>query len=215
MLATTTPLIVNVNKGMAPTQVIHIMNTSGETVEPVIMHLPDYLQANVTPSKLAPEQGGEILFTLISEKLPRMGLSQNAVYLGKYAGDLVGPTKEINVSAILLPSFDSNTSSDINAPRIQLSSTSLDRRTMSGKPDRKKGEITIQNVGKSTLNISSIQMFTSGMQVSLGKTVLDPTESTKLKIQIDETELNQLNKRPRILMITNDPNYSKVIIDIN
>ena len=204
----------NVNKGTAPTQTIHILNTSGETVNPVIMHLPDYLRAQISPAQLAPDQSGEVTFTLISEKLPRMGLSQNTIYLGKYAGDKVAPTKEIGVSSILLPSFDNNTTT-AGSPRLKLSATSIDSSNMSGKAEKKKGEITITNTGNSTLDISSIQMFTTGMQVSLGKTVIAPSESTKLKVQINETELLQINKRPRILMITNDPSNPKVIININ
>lgn len=205
----------NVNKGAAPTQTMHILNTTGETIEPVIMHMPDYIKAQVIPEKLTPEQSGEIIYILDSEKLPRMGLSQTTLYLGKYPGDKVAQAKEINVSAILLPSFDNNAANSSSAPHIQLSSNSFDRSTMSGKPENKKGEIIVQNVGNSTLNISSMQMFTGGMQVSLGKTVLEPSESTKLKVQLDENALKKINKRPRILMITNDPSNPKVIIEIN
>jgi hypothetical protein len=57
-------------------------------------------------------------------------------------------------------------------------------------------------------------MFTAGMQISLGKSKLAPTETTKLKIQIDSEELKKQKSRPRILMITNDPKKPKVMIEI-
>lgn len=85
---------------------------------------------------------------------------------------------------------------------------------MSGKPNKLKTEIAIQNIGKSVLEISSLQMFTAGMQVSLGKTILEPAESTKLRIQVDRDEIQKQKTRPRILMITNDPKKPKVMIEI-
>lgn len=204
----------NVNKGSMPTKTIQILNTSGETIEPVVMHLPDYLKADVTPARIAPDQSGEINFVLISSKLPRMGLSQTSVYLGKFPGDKISQDKEISVSSVLIPQFSSDAASSLNAPQLQLSSTVVEKSKLSGSPDKLKGEIILQNIGKSTLDITSLQMSTIGMQVSLGKTKLEPSESTKLKIQINDNELSQQKKKPIILMITNDPRNPKVVIEI-
>lgn len=204
----------NVNKGTTQQHVIQILNTTGETIEPVVMHLPDYLKATISPTRLAPEQGGEITITLYSDKLPRMGLTQTNVYLGKYPGDKVAPEKEIGISAILLPSFPEDAASSAIAPRLQMSKTTLDRSQMQGKQDALKDEIVIQNIGKSPLDFSSLQMSTAGMQISLGKMHLAPSESTKLKVTINNNDLKQIKKKPRILMITNDPQNPKVIIDI-
>ena len=85
---------------------------------------------------------------------------------------------------------------------------------MTGKPEKLKGEIVLQNMGKSTLEISALQMFTAGMSVALGKTKLEPLETTKLKVQVNDTELQQIKQRPRILMITNDPKQPKIIIEV-
>lgn len=204
----------NVNKGSMTAQTIHILNTTGETIEPVIMHLPDYLKAEISPTRIAPNKPAEISIVLNSDKLPRMGLTQTNVFLGKYPGDKVAPEKEISVSTIMIPSFSQDAASSPTAPQLLLSATSLVRSEMSGKPEALKGEIILQNIGKSTLEISSLQMSTAGMQVSLGKTQLAPTESTKLKIQLNDIELQQIKKKPLILMITNDPSNPKVIIDI-
>lgn len=205
----------DVNVGVMPSKTIHILNTTGETIEPVVMHLPEWLEASVSPTRMAPEQGGELTFTLLSDKIRNMGLVQTSVYLGKYPGDKIAQDKEIPVSAILLPSVQTLDINNPNAPKLAISSTTINRSEMTGKPEKLKGEIIVQNIGRSTLNISSLQMFTIGIQVSLGKTKLEPGETTKLKIQVNDTELQQLaNARPRILMITDDPNQPKVIIEI-
>ena len=71
------------------------------------------------------------------------------------------------------------------------------------------------NVGQSELNITSLQMFTSGLKISLGKRKLQPGESTKLKITALRDDLRKVRTRPRILMIVNDPQKPKVTITIN
>ena len=57
-------------------------------------------------------------------------------------------------------------------------------------------------------------MFTSGLEVTLNQRSLDPGESTKLKVTAYREQLSKVRTRPRILMITNDPNRPKVILYI-
>ncbi|MGM9712882.1 MAG: DUF1573 domain-containing protein [Prevotella sp.] len=205
----------DVYKGSTPMETIHILNTTGETIQPVVMHLPEYMTAEVSPTRIAPEQGGEIRISLNTERIRDLGLSQTTIYLGRYPGDKISQEKEIPTSAILLPSFSNNdTSQYYTGPQIQLSATDMPIQGMTGKPDKLKGEIIIQNVGKEQLEISALQMFTLGLQVSLGKTRIAPSESTKLKITANGLVLKQQKQKPRILMITNDPNNPKVIVEI-
>jgi len=51
------------------------------------------------------------------------------------------------------------------------------------------------------------------LQVSLNKTKLAPGEYAKLKITAVERDL-KLVKEPRVLMITNDPEQPKVVIEV-
>jgi hypothetical protein len=80
---------------------------------------------------------------------------------------------------------------------------------------KKKDVIMLTNTGRTELNISSIQMFTGGLRVALGKRRLSPGETTKLKITALRDELKKVRIRPRILMITNDPDNPKVTVNIN
>ena len=82
--------------------------------------------------------------------------------------------------------------------------------------NRKSDVITITNTGRTALKISSLQMFTKGMKVTLNKRELQPQESAKLKIAVaDRNQLLKARQRPRVLMITNDPDHSKVVIKVN
>lgn len=204
----------DVNRGERPQQKIHIFNSTSETVEPVVMHLPDYLEAEVSPSKLRPSQSGVVTVTLDSRKLKDMGLTQTSLYLGAFPGDRVHRSKEISVSAVLLPKFDNLTRAQlVVAPKLYLSTNELDFSALNGKK-KMKGEIVVRNDGHSELTINNLQMFTGGIQLSLGKTRLAPGESTKLKVTADSRQLKAARTRPRVLMITNDPTQSKVVISI-
>ncbi len=205
----------NVNRGDHPSQIIRLRNNGTETVEPVVMHLPPYLKANVSPSRLAPGRTGKVTIMLDSEQLRDLGLTQTAVFLGSFPGDKVAAEKEITVSTVLLPGFEHMTESQrLNAPKIRFSAGAIDLPDFAGK-SKSHGEMTITNEGYSNLEIRSLQMFTTGIQVSLGKRELKPGESTKLKVTAVAKDLRTARSKPRILMITNDPENTKVTININ
>ena len=205
----------NVNRGDRPTQIIHIRNNSETSFRPVVMHLPNYLSASVSPETIAPGRTGVATITLNSAKLRSYGLTQSSVYLGMFPGDKVGDDKEISVSAVLLPEFRNMSETQRrNAPVMKLSAETLDLGSFEGK-DSKSGTIIIENQGRSRLTISSMQMFTTGLKVRLNKSRLDPGESAKLKITAYRKQLKNARSKPRVLMITNDPNKSKVVIHVN
>lgn len=203
----------DVNKGDTPELEIYIRNTGTKTLRPNIMHLPPYLSAAVTPENLRPGHAGRVSVSLNSEKLHDYGLTQTSVYLAGNPGEEVSQEKEITVSAVLLPGFDGMTGeARRSAPRMAMLADSLVF-DFEGK-SRKKGEIKITNNGRTALKIRSLQMFTGGLRVTLGKRELDPGESTTLKVTAYRDELLKAHSRPRILMITNDPDRAKVVVKI-
>ncbi|MBQ6062421.1 MAG: DUF1573 domain-containing protein [Prevotella sp.] len=204
----------DVNRGDRPSAKIHINNPTSETVQPLLMHLPNYLSAEVSPSKISSGKGGELTFTLNTSLLPHDGLVQTSVFLGKTPGDKVAADKEIGISAVLMPGFaDMTDYQRRNAPNMKLSTTSLDLGAFNGKK-KLRGEIEITNTGKSRLDITAIQMYTVGIQVEMDKVKIMPGETVKMKISVVAKDLKTTKSKPRVLMITNDPNHAKVIIDI-
>ena len=201
----------NVNKGDTPVEEIHIMNNGTKKMTPNVMHLSPYLSAIVKPETLAPGRSGTITVMLNSEKLRDYGLTQTAVYIAKQLGEKVSQKTEMPVSAVLLPPL--LPSGGAAAPKLQISATEIDFTDFGGK-SKKTAEITLLNTGQVPLSISSLQMFTSGLKVTLGKREIAPGQSTVLKVTGMAEELKALRTRPRILMITNDPDHAKVIINI-
>ncbi len=204
----------DVNKGDEHIQEIHVYNNSTEMMTPNVMHLPPYLSATVTPENLSPGRGATIAVTLHSEKLRDYGLTQTSVYLAQQLGEKVSQKNEVGVSCILLPDLKQFESINKDmAPKLQISNTDLDFTDFGGK-SKKTVEVTLNNSGQSKLEISSLQMFTGGLKVTLGSREIKPGMSTVLKITGYADELQKVRTRPRILMITNDPDHSKVIVNI-
>lgn len=204
----------DVNNGETPQLKIHIRNTGGETAEPVVMHLPDYLEADVSPSKIKSGRAGVVTITLDSRKLDDLGLTETKVFLGNKPGDKVDSDKEISVSAVLLPQFQDMTEAELAlAPAIEVSEKELNLGAADGKK-KLKGTVMIKNTGKSELRISNLQMFSSALSVSLNKSVLDPGEEAKLKVTANVERMKKSKSEPKVLMITNDPNNPKVEINV-
>ena len=204
----------DVNKGDHPIQEIHILNNSERQMTPNIQHLPSYLSAIVTPEKLAPGHAGKVSVMLNSENINDYGLTQSSVYLASNLGDKVSPDNELPISVVLLPDLK-NYEGNLKqyAARMELSDSVLTLGIISGK-NHKSGTILITNRGRQPLKISSMQMFTAGLKLTLGERELQPGQQTKLKIEADRDKLLKARSKPRVLMITNDPDHTKVVITI-
>ena len=205
----------DINKGDIRVQRLHLYNNGQKACTPYLMHMPDYLTAVMTPERLSPGMEGTMTVTLNSKRLRDYGLTQCAVYLAANPGDIVSTDREVTVSAVMLPAFTGMTGSQRQyAPRMELSTDHLDI-DLNGKAKKQKKVIKITNRGRTELQISSLQLFTTGLIVALDKRNLQPGETAKLKVTLLRDDLKKVRTRPRILMITNDPDHPKVTITIN
>ena len=201
----------DVNKGEHPEVEIQLMNNTENDITPNMLHLPSYLHALAMPEKLEPNRSGKIVLTLNSEEVQHYGLTQVSIYLAKKLGERISDDTEIPVSIVLLPDMTAfEGQNKEQAPALQLSAETLNL-----DPRHKNGTIILTNTGKSVLKVTSLQMFTGGVRVKLPKRELQPGESTKLRVTIIPDQLRKARSKPRVLMITNDPNNAKVVITIN
>lgn len=142
-------------------------------------------------------------------------MTQTTVYLGLFPGDKISQEKAIAVSAIALPALGKlSDKQHQQVPKLRLSDGQLNLGRFQGAA-KKRGFILLTNKGNGTLTIHSLQMLTAGLEVSLAKTELKPGESTRLKITAEAEGLKNVKQQPRILMITNDPDNAKVVINVN
>lgn len=203
----------DVNRGDKPIAQIQIVNTSKGSYRPQLMHLPPYLSATYEPEQLAGGRVGRILITLDSEKLKNYGLTQTSVYLARHFGDKVSAANEIDISAVLLPQFRNLTASSLaTAPRLVLSADSLD---FSAMPKAKATQtLIISNEGQSPLTIQSVQVYGKALGVSLSNRVVKPGQQVKLKVSINRKFEKLSKSRPRVLLISDDPQRPKISINV-
>lgn len=205
----------DVNRGDQPQQEINILNNTNEPMVPNVQHLPPFLTAVSIPEQLMPGRAGKVVLTLNSAHIHNFGLTQTTVYLACHLGDKISPENELPVSVVLLPDLSGfGGVGKQYAPKMVLSSSVVELGRIDGK-NRKKAEIIITNKGRSTLDISSLQMFTEGLTLTLNKRKLAPQEQARLKVVGDLEVLAKARTKPRVLMITNDPDQPKVVIPIH
>ena len=201
----------DVKKGEHREVEINLMNNTEQDMTPNMLHLPSYLHALAMHEKLEPNRSGKIILTLNSEEVQQYGLTQVSIYLAKKLGEKISSDTEIPVSIVLLPDMTAFEGQNIElAPQLQLSAQALNL-----DAHHKNGTIILSNTGKSVLKVTSLQMFTGGVQVKLPKSELQPGESTKLRVNIIPNQIRKARSKPRILMITNDPQHAKEVITIN
>lgn len=206
----------DIQHGEHPVIHIGVVNLSDRPYEPVLMHLPSYMEMEAKPNVLQKGEKGIITLTLNSEKLTDLGLTQASVYLSRFGGDKVGEENEIPISAILLPDFSGMTDAEkANAPSISLSTKDIDLSSILAKKSKARKDITITNTGRAPLQISKLQVFHPAVGANLKKSILQPGESTRLRVTLEKKNIGKKRRHLRLLMITNDPMQPKVEINIS
>lgn len=202
-------------KGETPGFELNVVNRSDMPYEPVLMHLPPYIQMTVEPAVLQRGQKGTINLTLDSNRLTDLGLTETTVYLSRFAGDKVSEENEIPISVTLLPNNSGLTSVEKKyPPMIQLSETEIDLSKELAKKLVARRDITISNVGESRLEISKVQVFDPGVEIDLKSSVLSRGEKTRFRVSVNKKNILK-DKALRLLLITNDPKNPKIVINIH
>ena len=166
----------DVQRGERPVAYLSVVNLSDTPYEPVLMHLPPYLEMKAEPEVLQQGERGTLTLTLNSEKLTDLGLTQSSVYLSRFLGDKVSEENELPVSAILLPDFSGLTENErLNAPVIRLSAEDIDLSSDLAKKKRARRDITVTNAGRSPLQISKLQVFPPVFVCPLPRRILAST----------------------------------------
>ena len=81
-----------------------------------------------------------------------------------------------------------------NAPAISLSTKEVDMSAILAKKSKARQDITITNTGRSPLQINKLQVFHPAVGVNLKKSVLQPGESTRLRVTVVKKNIGK--KRP-------------------
>lgn len=207
----------DVTEGDHPEVTISVMNNGKKDYVPTFMHLPKWLSCRVYPEVLKPGRQGRVTFTLNSEELPAMGLTQASIYVARNPGDKVHKSNEMSVCATLLPktvasaaTAEGDSLQDIPAP-LAVIPTEVDMGAKFGKK-KARSVVYIENTGTAPLHVAALQVYNPAITVELADATVAPGEKVALKVTTNSNVL-QHKQHPRILIITDDPKHPK--IDIN
>ena len=199
----------DVQRGDSPTVTIRLLNTSDKPYAPQVMHLPSWLSATAEPAIIHSGHTGNIVFRLHSSQISDYGLTQRSIYLSRFPGDVVGHDNELEVSATILPQLSRNLSGPVPVVAVD---TLAKLGRFNGK-EQIKTTLVLRNVGHAPLVIGKLQVYNPGILVSLSTTRIKPGSKAKLVITASPAIFDH-HGRHRILLITNDSNHPKVLIDV-
>jgi hypothetical protein len=72
----------------------------------------------------------------------------------------------------------------------------------------------VTNKGQSPLTILKVQVSNAAIGVDLKKNMLEPGETTKMRISVNRQVISRDRRPLRVLLITNDVQHPKVEINI-
>ena len=203
----------DVHKGDSASVSFEILNNSNEVYTPQLMHLPNYITAEYSPSMLGRGRRGTVTLKLNSERMVNVGINQANIYLARYSGDKVGEDNDIAVTSVLLPER-TGYAEGLLKPKFVVSSRVVELGRL-GRRSKLSGNVVITNEGTGVLNIESVAVYNQALNVSLPKRSLVPGESMKMKIVLQSKYLNRSNAQPRVLIITNDPDCQKETVTVS
>lgn len=205
----------DVMEGDHPEVTISVMNNGKKDYVPSFMHLPKWLSCRVYPEVLKPGRQGRATFTLISEELPGMGLTQTNIYVARTPGDKVHKSNELSVCATLLPKTVMPAEGDdvaaLPMPLAEIPSQ-LDMGPKYGKK-KAHGTLYLENRGTAPLHVAALQVYNPAITAELADVTVEPGARVALKVTTNANVLQQ-KQRPRLLIITDDPKHPKIDIDL-
>lgn len=206
----------NVQQGERPVQTLRIVNGSKQNYTPTLMHLPHWLKVDSQPQVLRPGNSGILTFTAHADEIHNFGLTQAPIYVSRFAGDKVSHNNEIQVSMTLVPKVNTNPQALHQAPRAEVDTVVIISERGAKGARRLNGTVTITNTGVGVLEINRMQVYNTGLQVSINKSKIKPGQSTTLRVTgwSDREKAMQHKGRKRILLITNDPLHPQIAIDV-
>lgn len=204
-----------VHKGDSVSLQLKVFNASMSPYRPSFHQLPAYLSAKSKPVVIASERSGVVTITLDSNRLPNLGLNQDAFFLAGYS-ESVQLNGRINSTAVLAQDFSSLTPEErANAPRLTLQADTITFGPFDKKKQIKK-QVVLTNTGKSDLKIYSVDRSNSLLtSLSMKERTIRPGKKVKMLLTLTPEDIARAaTHESSILLMTNDPDHAAQYIYI-
>lgn len=126
-------------------------------------------------------------------------------------GDKIGDGNEIVVSSVLLPPVKEPSQAGAAVPKARLS---VEEVQMDMSDKKMRTEVLLSNDGKAPLVVHNLQVFNPAVEVSLSNRKVSPGSTVKMKIRMNKKLIGRFKSRPRILLVTDDPENPVKIVNV-
>lgn len=199
----------DITRGRLKTIFISAYNLSTDTVYPRLENLPDFIDATMTPSAVAPGEQTQIALTLQTTKVPDWGINQ-----GNFSFIANGNEEPVSIDyyTIISEDFTRLTPGErLKAPVAQQSAERTDLGQISDK-EQVEIEFEVKNTGKSPLLIRRLQAADSAItEATISSTKIKPGKKATVKVTLDPQKAPNDFISARVLVINNDPENSLLI----
>ena len=202
----------DVNRGETAEAHMSIVNVSGAPYSPVLMHVPAYMDVQISPETIGEGDVADVTITLHSDRVPLLGRTRSNVYVARNLGDIVTPENEIPLLFTILPDFSSVSAHGLR-PSLHLDQDVLDLSAALRKAEKATGALRILNTGTGNLEIYRVQSDQDAVKISI-KGSIQAGKKTNMKISVDRRKLPSDVDSAEILLITNDPDNPKKTISV-
>lgn len=205
----------NVYKGSTQIRSVEIQNTSKANIKPSLQNLPPHITAKVTPEELAPNQEGQITFTLNTNNCNQWGPIQQDVYLVLNNKKVFSNDYKLMVFGNIVENFSKLSLEDKRkAPIVELSTRNVNFDVVK-VGSKKSYKIKVSNKGVDPLEIRRVLNNNKELEVKVDKPSVKAGRSTDIELVLDSKNLVPGVYKKSFTIQTNDPDRSIMIVVVD
>ena len=212
-MAHTAALLGAVNKGHVKSVFESAYNASTDTIYPVVLSAPSWVEVKPMPAKVAPGEQTSFNFFISSQNIPEWDMVTDTVVLAPFAGS--GDVFKMPVVITVNEDFSQMKDQDLAKAPVALVSPSRLEPVVVGK-EGGMGSFVIKNEGNSPLKIRRIYTRTSEVKTDANRNMsIKAGKSKKVNVVIPSSALNGAEASAIVMtVVTNDPANPRTTVTI-
>lgn len=204
-------------KGRVLAAAVHIYNPTADTLRPVVVSKPDYINTLMSQEAIPPGEQATLSLTAYTDRIDGWGVIEDSFRL---VPDSADPENGVTVQTVMIVNEDFSKLSEkerADAPHASLSEKSIDFGTVGVGSQSAKRELTITNTGRLPLIVRALSTPEKALSVKCSSLKINPGKKATLSVTLNPAEIGAIDFKQgyfnaRITLITNDPDNATQIV---
>lgn len=196
------------------TRTLQFYNESDEPIQLTFRNNSKNIYLDPQPEIIQPKQEGKVLITFLTAKVKDWGIHEETFEVLVKGKETKMKNNIITVTADIWEDFSEMSRKERDqAGEIEITNTQVD--FVKGAKGKQTKTVEIRNTGKGKLTIRKVSNDKPAVfKTELESNVIKPGQSTKLVITYDPAQNKVENLSHHLMVISNDPTNSRVIINL-